>query len=451
MKIKKFEGKSEHEIMQRVKDELGVSAIILSIKRKPYKGIMAFFRAPLVVITAAYEEKSSAERIWEEAAGLRQSASYLFEREEKRERDESDPAIKKGAEIKAPSPVLLNPAASQAAPVSRPAASFVSEIKLSDQQQRIASLENKLTMTEELLEKVVAQLNVAEQMAKSPEARKYDNSLIQIFYESLVEQGVMPEIAEKVLEDVDSIDEREKIDITLIVKIVYNTILNILGEPDAIEDEAGDGGTRTVAFMGPTGVGKTTTIAKLSSILTLNHNKRVGLITADTYRIAAVEQLKTYAEILGLDVKVVYDNKEVQGSVGSLEGDNDVILIDTAGRSHRNDGNLTELKELLEMIPDSRRCLVLSVATKCEDLLNIIKTYSAVTEFDLIFTKLDETGTLGSILNICHITGCKASYVTFGQNVPDDIEIVKPDKLAKALLGLGTGQGHPFLRKGSGL
>ncbi|MDR1665064.1 MAG: flagellar biosynthesis protein FlhF [Clostridiales bacterium] len=438
MKIKKYEGKTERDVMQHVKDELGPSAIILSIKRKPYKGLMAWFRAPLFVITAAYEEKTSLQKMWDESASGNAS-SYLFARENARLENQREALGK------------LPPKKQEPEQPSAGSDTVMKEVQLADQQQRIMSLENKLHMTEELLEKVVAQLNVAEQMARSPRSRKYENSLIQIFYESLLEQGVTPEIAEKLLEDVDAIDEQEKIDITLIVKIVYNTIMGILGEPNAIKTDNATEETQPVVFMGPTGVGKTTTIAKLSSILFLNHNLRVGLITADTYRIAAVEQLKTYAEILGLEVQVVYGNDEIESSLAQMSPGNDVVLIDTAGRSHKNEGNISELKGLLDRIPDSKRYLVLSVTTKYDDLINIVNTYTAATDFDLIFTKLDETTTLGSILNICYLTERKVSYITFGQNVPDDIEIVKPDKLAKALLGLGASGDLPLKRKGGAL
>jgi flagellar biosynthesis protein FlhF len=428
MKIKKFEGKDEQEIMRRVKDDLGPSAIILSIKRKPHRGLFAFFKPPAVIVTAAYEEKTSLQKLWEES-----EQGYA-----------RDPRGTGLGDMNAEAAVK-KPAAAEPASANR----VMQEVQLADQQQRIRSLENKLMMTEELLAKVVAQLNVAEQMARHPRPRKYENSLIEIFYESLIGQGVTPEIAERLLEDVDAIDEREKIDITLIVRIVYNTIIGILGEPNAIGTSLAPEGARAfpVVFMGPTGVGKTTTIAKLSSILTLRHGLRVGLITADTYRIAAVEQLKTYADILGLDIQVVYGNNEIENSLNILTPGNDIVLIDTAGRSHRNEENLAELKALLENITDVKCYLVLSVATKYEDLLNIVNTYTAVTDFDIIFTKLDETTVLGSILNICYLTERKISYVTFGQNVPDDIEIVHPEKLAKALLGLGDGTGLPFRRK----
>ena len=160
-------------------------------------------------------------------------------------------------------------------------------------------------------------------------------------------------------------------------------------------------------------------------------------IPADTYRIAAVEQLKTYADILNSEVGVVYSNEDVVEKINEFKVVNDVIFIDTAGRSHKNSDNLTELKSFLEAIPGAEIYLVLSITTKYEDLLSVIESYSKITHFKIIFTKLDETSALGSVLNICYETGKEISYATDGQNVPDDIDIIKPERIARELLGSG--------------
>lgn len=420
--------------MQRVKDELGLSAIILSIKRKPRRGLCALFKKPTVIVTAAYEEKTSAEKLADEQ--LQADKQAVQQKAQSFLKSQGRPTAASAGEPSAVIPLRQPPAKNGLG-----AGNMMKDVQLSDQQQRIESLQSKLNATEDLLAKVFAQLNIAEQMARKADARKYDNNMIQMFFESLVGQGVAPEIAEKLLENADSIDERDNIDISLIIKIVYNNIIEILGEPRVVEVDTDRQDVQVVAFMGPTGVGKTTTIAKLSSILTINYYMRVGLITADTYRIAAVEQLKTYADILGLDVQVVYNPEDIENNVDRLRPLHDVVLIDTAGRSHRKEETLAELKEMLDCVPDCQRYLVLSVTTKYEDLLSIVNAYKELTDFDLIFTKLDETAALGSILNICYLTGKQVSYITFGQNVPDDIEIAQPDKIAKALLGLSTASG----------
>lgn len=394
MKIKKYEARTEKEAIEKVKMELGLEALILNIKKIQPKGIFAFFRKPQVEVTAAYEEKPF--------------------------------ALKNNAAI-----------AEQEAVKANAAENVVKDKKLIEQNEKIKKLEKKLNSAEELLEKAVSQISLAQQSNFSHD-RKYENNLIQVFYDALVSQGVTVEIADKLLEDVNAIDENEEIDISLIVKVVYNTIVSILGEPATTPvKKAEKGNPRIFTFMGPTGVGKTTTIAKLSSIFILNESLNVGLITADTYRIAAVEQLKTYAEILGVEVGVAYNLEDLGVCIENMRQINDVIFVDTAGRSHKNDETLKELDGLLSVMPQSDRYLVLSTTTKYEDLLNIVTIYSSVSDFKIIFTKLDETTSLGSILNICYLTGKKISYVTNGQNVPDDIEAIQPEKIAKALLGFG--------------
>jgi flagellar biosynthesis protein FlhF len=444
MKVKRYEGKNEQDIMLRVKEDLGPNAIILSIKKKPYRSILGWFFKPKIIVQAAFEEKTSREKFIEEQRPIPPKSS-IFSRQR-----ETSPEI-----IRTRHP-FLNTLPAQTSQIPEPGTEpettpavgdLMRQVHLGDQQQRLASLQNKLSMTEELLSKVMTQLNTAERMAGDPHKRRFENELIQVFYESLLEQGVAAEVAEGLIGDLDSVDEPDKIDISLIAKILYNNIIEVLSNPEHIETEPVRGGEpQLVVFMGPTGVGKTTTIAKLSSYLTLNCEMQVGLITADTYRIAAVEQLKTYANILGLDIRVVYGHEDMPLQLDSLRAVNDIVLIDTAGRSHKNKENLAELEEILNALPESKRYLVLSVTTRYEDLIKIINIYSSITDFDLIFTKLDETETLGTILNICYLTGKKASYVTFGQNVPDDMETAKPDKIAKSLLGLNNG--HPYLKEG---
>jgi flagellar biosynthesis protein FlhF len=184
-------------------------------------------------------------------------------------------------------------------------------------------------------------------------------------------------------------------------------------------------------------VGKTTTIAKIASLFSLNYGKDVALITSDTYRIAAVEQLRTYANILGIPIKVVYSREEMMEAIDFFS-DKELVLIDTAGRSYKNQEHQQELKELLEAVSDKEVFLALSVATKYKDMLKMVNIYKAMTEFRVIFTKLDETVSYGNIFNIRKATGVRLSYITFGQNVPDDISEINPHEIAKSLLGGGT-------------
>jgi flagellar biosynthesis protein FlhF len=166
----------------------------------------------------------------------------------------------------------------------------------------------------------------------------------------------------------------------------------------------------------------------------LNHKKKVGLITADTYRIAAVEQLTTYAEILGMPVKVIYSANEVKDAI-SQYGDKDIVFVDTAGRSYRNKTQFDELKTLVMATEADEVFLVLSTTTSLRNCREILNNYDFLQNYKLIFTKMDETPIPGIILNARVLTNKKISYVTTGQSVPDDIEIANIDKITKNLLG----------------
>lgn len=268
-------------------------------------------------------------------------------------------------------------------------------------------------------------------------SRLFDNTVLQIFYEALVGQGVMEDAANDILTSIhNSVINDKTIDISYVAASVYTEILKTIKKPNPI---VGGADAVFIFFAGPTGVGKTTTIAKIAGRLVLEQNIKVGLMTADTYRIAAVEQLKTYADILGLDVRVIYEKNDFIINAKEFGETKDVVFVDTAGRSHKNKENLLDLKDLINIPVVSEKYLVLSMTTKYEDLVNIINTYKDIGNFKLILTKFDETMHYGSIFNLCYTMGLEVVYITTGQNVPDDIELLKPEKIAKALLGLDTG------------
>ena len=187
-----------------------------------------------------------------------------------------------------------------------------------------------------------------------------------------------------------------------------------------------------IALIGPTGVGKTTTIAKLAANFNLFEGKKVGLITIDTYRIAAVEHLKTYGDIINLPVEVVYTPSDLNQSFHNLR-ECDLILIDTAGRSPHNQTMMDELKKFLAYQQIGVILLVISATTKFEDMMMIAENFARISFTHLLFTKLDETSSLGPIVSLALKTKRPISYLTTGQNVPDDIELAKPEKFIAQL------------------
>ena len=192
-------------------------------------------------------------------------------------------------------------------------------------------------------------------------------------------------------------------------------------------------GPLVIAFVGPTGAGKTTTIAKLAAFYSLTGKYQVSLITADTYRIAAIDQIRTFADIVKIGLQVVFSPEEVSEALVSCEND-DIVFVDTAGRSQRNREHMGDLEDLIETIKPDETHLVLSATTKDSDLKDMIKRYKSLGANRLLFTKLDETTHVGNIFNIVSTSGIPASYLTVGQSVPDDIEVAQSGRFVQKLL-----------------
>lgn len=189
-----------------------------------------------------------------------------------------------------------------------------------------------------------------------------------------------------------------------------------------------------VPLIGPTGVGKTTTVAKLAANFKMLADKKVALVTADTYRVAAVQQLRTYADIIGIDLHVVYTPEELSDVVAELT-DHDLILIDTAGRSQNNAMHMAELRTFLSVLPDPEVHLVVSATTRRSDLDEIVNRFSQI-DFDrIIVTKLDETSVSGMLYHLAGQTGKSLAYITHGQSVPDDIEVADGAEAARRIMG----------------
>ncbi len=192
-------------------------------------------------------------------------------------------------------------------------------------------------------------------------------------------------------------------------------------------------GTRkVVALVGPTGVGKTTTIAKLAAQYAMQHKKRVGLLTMDTYRIAAVEQLRTYSQIVSLPLEVAHHKADLVKALDKFD-DLDLVFIDTAGRSQKNTSQVEELRGLVETACCETH-LVLAAGTKLRDMQDQVKRFSRVGVDRLLFSKLDETASYGTILSVAAESGIPVSYLTTGQKVPEDIEVADAMGLATTVM-----------------
>lgn len=186
-------------------------------------------------------------------------------------------------------------------------------------------------------------------------------------------------------------------------------------------------------FAGPTGVGKTTTIAKLAAEAALNQNKRVAILTTDTYRIAAIEQLKTYASILKMPIEVIYSLDDFYEASKTF-ADYDLILVDTAGRNFIQDFYIQELEKTIDLTEQASLFVVLSLTAKYTDIKVLLKQFKKLPVQQVIFTKKDETTTFGAMLNVSIEEKLGIAFITNGQNVPDDVLHVNSELVVTAVM-----------------
>lgn len=423
MIIKKYIGKTEEEAIALAKAELGDNVTIMNTKEVVPRGLYKFFRKPSVEVTAAVDEnikESSAESVKEEKKEDIPDFSKL--QQVLNEKQFSPAPDSKTAQKEAERERMLKN-------------SQIIEEELTEQQNGKDSgndIEQKLNTLQDLLEK---QMTMGREEEKEEKERAVDKNqaYLDLIRKQLIDNEVEESYVEQILEEIEgTLKNNSTLD--NILASVYQKIVLKIGSPHLIDLKTKR--TRYIFFIGPTGVGKTTTIAKIASVMKLAKKSKVALITSDTYRIAAVEQLKIYSNILGIPLKVVYAAEEMEKVREELRGF-DLVLVDTAGRSHNNQGQKEDLNNILKTVPDSDKeiFLVLSATTKYKDLVKIANTYSEICKYNLIFTKLDETDTIGNIFNMHILTGAPLSYTTCGQNVPNDIGKIDAQKIAKQLLG----------------
>jgi flagellar biosynthesis protein FlhF len=256
------------------------------------------------------------------------------------------------------------------------------------------------------------------------------------FYLQMIGQDIADELADQIVNDVrDELSAADLEDEQATRSAILRHLAKLIPAAEhATLEHSSDGRPLTIALIGPTGVGKTTTLAKLAASFKLRHNKKVGLITCDTYRIAAVDQLRTYANIINLPLHVAMNAAEMRQAVAALR-ESDVILIDTAGRSQNDSGRLEELRQFLAAAAPHEVHLVLSSTAGEKVLLNEAEAFSAVGVHKILLTKLDEAVSFGMLVNVIRQVGKQLSFVTTGQEVPTHLEIGRAERLAELVLG----------------
>lgn len=254
--------------------------------------------------------------------------------------------------------------------------------------------------------------------------------LLKGYYNRMVDNGINSKISLAVLKDINeeiNLNEKDKNTIEDIIK--YN-LLEVLGDPQPITINEEQ---KVIFFVGATGVGKTTTLAKIAASLVMEKKYKIGMITADTYRIAAVDQLRIYSDILELPLEIAYNTEDMTKAY-DLFKDKDIILVDTAGRNHNDIEQVEELKSIVNTIANKEVYLLLNATTDFNVLKSLIKRYEFLENFKIIITKVDEAEDYGNIFNIRYIADKELSYYTTGQNVPDDINVIDKEEILKELI-----------------
>lgn len=424
MIIKKFTGKTEAEATEAAQKELGKGVVIMSVRQIKPKGVFSAFKSRMIEVTAALEDEP-------------QRSTYV--------RKEQVP-------LTAPSPENRTNTVEQSTPNPSAARSIEEKLEslqtlLETQLQTRQSQQSEgLQLRTEGQDGSVGEVRIGEteqsdrdtssEVTEDAEQNNELKKFRQLIYDTMVENEVDEKYLEKVMEEIDKI-QKPNMPFDYLLASIYQRMILKFGKTE--EDVEVSQKPRIITFIGPTGVGKTTTIAKIASHYVVDQKRQVALLTLDTYRIAAAEQLRTYANILMVPFRVVYTEEELASAIQDFQ-DYEYILVDTPGHSPQNKEQLNNLKQMLAQMKQVAECrfyLVLSATTKYRDLIKIADSYRQIADYQLIFTKLDETEALGNLLNMRLYTDTTIAYVTHGQNVPDDIELFNPQKTVKKLLGGG--------------
>ncbi len=423
MIIKKYVGKTESEATEEAKKELGQNIVVMNVRPMKKSGFFSLFQSQKIEVTVALEEETE-----------KTQRTYSPEKNTR-------PVPRK--------PVVdenVKDTAQTLGSVSQPSVSSKSKDIIDDN----SAIEEKLDNLSSLLEKNIKfnekeetpesgkqQVKSALEALRNPKPSDISEetlSFIKLLYNTLIENEVDEIYVNQLTDEVEKIC-KPGMPFDFALANVYQKMVLKFGKSEPIKMDH-DGPIAEI-FIGPTGVGKTTTIAKLASELSVTQHKKVALLTVDTYRIAAAEQLRTYASLLEIPFRVIYSVEEMKQAAEDFK-DYDYLMVDTAGHSLHNDELKQSVESFIRVLEEEMDCenyLVLSATTKYRDLIEIADAYSEMVAYKLIFTKMDETGAKGNLYNVKMHTGAPIAYITNGQNVPDDIAVFDAQRIVKNLLG----------------
>jgi len=396
MKIKKFTGKTFQEAFESVKQELGANAVILNSRKIKEGGLLDFIGSKeLYEITAAVddsrEKNSTHANTWIIPKAYHNTAHRKLE-----EGKNGNGAISAVLKV---------------------------DEKIKEQTYEIKLLQDEIKD----IKKVLNQVSEFLKYSKMPALPDTFKILLKRLVNNEVHEDLAKAIIQTVYSQTNYADYKNK-------NVVFNNLFSLLMRMVKVADPLNktQKAPNVVALVGPTGVGKTTTIAKLAATMKLHYNRKVAILSADTYRIAAIEQLQTFANIANIPMDVVYSPEDMREAILKFR-DRDLIFIDTVGRSQKNKQHLQELAKFIEAANPDEVHLVLSLTTGLKNLMDIIQRFSLMRPNRLIFTKLDEAINTGNVINVLYKHQIPVSYLTNGQVVPNDIVAAEKQALANLI------------------
>lgn len=402
MKVKRYEAPTLHEAVQNVKDDLGLDAVILQTRKFTKGGIFGLMGKEMVEVLAGIEgegEAPAAKPAQRRPLSTPRAATDSYATATKRK-----PAANNGGLTQNDSGGL-NGASSE-------------------------DIKSELRELRTVLKSYMARKPGP---GGAPESVDPYPAIFGDIYLRLIENDVEISVAQEIIRSLnEAVPEEDQENTQAVLGYLDRHLKRLIKLSGEIQLTPGS--PKTVVFIGPTGVGKTTTIAKLATLFQLAKRKKVGLITADTYRIAAVEQLKVYGDILDVPVKVVYNGEDMARAL-HMFSDRDIIFIDTAGRSHRDTSKLKDLRDILSAHFPLEIHLVLNTSTRFKEMVDIADNFRILPYSNVIFTKLDEASSFGNILNVITKFNIGVSYLCFGQSVPEQIRPATYDTLADLSMG----------------
>lgn len=411
MRVKKYIVDSMSDALEQIRSELGKDAIILNTKPVKTGGFLGMFRKKQIEVIAAIDPNSEKQRPRRTDAA-RTAPSPI-------------PSVVPPIEVVPVSTV--DPSKKDSGTVD-----FSSILQQKTVQENVAPVPevNVQVLTKEIgdMRTMLWKLMMTDEKAAAMPA------VFMTIRERLKKQEVEGDIIVSLFERVmKHLSPEELGQETKVWEEVRKQLIAWMDESQSEQGPLNQDVT-FVSFVGPTGVGKTTTLAKLAAASVLQHKRKVGMITSDTYRIAAVEQLKTYANILNVPLKVIYAAEELPQTIERLTGC-DLIFMDTAGRNYRNREYVEEVNNLLIAHQPLETFLVVSLTAKYEDIKAVAESFRHVPIQKVIFTKVDETRSYGAIVNLVLKRRLSLSYFANGQNVPDDIEQATSERVVSMVLG----------------